>query len=112
MGTQYVCILALAVKAAGAIARQRFVTHGGVQAGAGVAALGVARTDAVAGQDLTVDVIGTAIVQAGAAIAAGAAVESNAQGQAVPLAAGVKLGRALQAAAAAGQAIEVLLIQS
>lgn len=46
-------------------------------------------------------------VEAGAAVAVGAEVESDASGRGVTFSAGVKLGRALTAAAQAGDIIEV-----
>jgi len=112
MSMQSISILTLSVIAAGALTQRRFVTHGGIQVGAAANTLGVAKTDAALGDTAAVDVIGTAVVEAGAAIAAGAAVETDATGRAVTLAAGVTVGRALQAAAAAGDFIEVLLIQN
>jgi len=112
MSMQAISIFTLSVVAAGAITKHRFVTHGNTQAGAAANTLGVARTAAAPNEGLTVDVIGTAVVEAGAAIAAGAAIETDATGRAVTKAAGVTVGRALQAATAAGDFIEVLLIQN
>lgn len=110
MSRQATPILAITRRAAGAILANRFVTHGNIQAGAGLNTLGVARSPAATGESLTVDVLGTAVVEAGAAIADGALLESNASGQAVPRSTGAIIGRALAAAAAAGQFIEILLI--
>jgi len=110
MGQQSIEILSLPVVATGAITSRRFVTVAGAQAAAGGNALGVARSDAAIGEACPVDVMGTAVVEAGAAVAAGAAVEADASARAITNAAGVKLGRALEAAAAAGDFIEVLLI--
>jgi len=112
MSMQSISILTLTALAAGAIAKHRFVTHTGLQAGAAANTLGVARTDAKLNDGLAVDVVGTAVVEAGAAIVAGAAIETDATGRAITKAAGVTVGRALQAAAAAGDFIEVLLIQN
>lgn len=112
MSHQSTPILTLTVAAAAAIAANRFVTPAGAQAGADANTLGVARTAAAAaGEKIPVDVLGTAVVEAGAAITAGATLESDANGRAVTWAtAGAKVGIALQAAGAAGQFIEVLLI--
>lgn len=112
MSAQSISILTLTRVAAGVIAAHRFVTPANAQAGADANALGVSRTAAAAaGDSLPVDVLGTAIVEAGAAVAAGATVKSNANGQAITwVTAGAKLGIALDAAAAAGELIEVLLI--
>ncbi len=112
MSMQSISILTLSIVASGAITKHRFVTPGNTQAGAGVNTLGVAREDATLNAGLAIDVVGTAIVEAGGAIAAGAAVETDATGRAVTKTTGVTVGRALQAAAAAGDFIEVLLIQN
>lgn len=110
MSQQGISILKLSVKATAAIVARRFVTIGGTVAAAGVTALGVSDFAGAIGDDVTVHVVGTWPVEAGAAIAAGSAIESDATGRAIPLAAGIKLGRTLQAATAAGQFIEVFLI--
>lgn len=105
-------VLTLTVTAAGAIGAHRFVTAAGAQAGADANAIGVARTAAAAAGDrIPVDVLGTASVEAGAAITAGATVKADAQGRAIAWAtSGARLGVALEAATAAGQLIEVLLV--
>lgn len=103
-------ILTLTVKASAVLTARRFATLGGAVPAAGAAAAGVVRTAAAIGDDVAVDVYGTAIVEAGAAVAAGAAVEADATGRAITLAAGVKLGRARSAATAAGDLIEIVLI--
>lgn len=112
MSAQATNILSLTVAAAGAIAANRFVTPAGAQAGADANTLGAARFAAgAAGEKITVDALGTAIVEAGAAVAAGATVKSDASGRAITWAtSGAKVGLALDAATAAGQMIEVLLI--
>lgn len=111
MGAQNIALLALTVAAAGTIASNRFVTPGGAQAGADANTLGVSRTAAVAADKLAVDVLGTAVVEAGAAVAAGATVKSDASGRAITwVTSGAKVGVALEAASAAGQMIEVLLV--
>ena len=108
---QSLSALALTVTAAGTIAANRFVTPAGAQAGADANTLGVCRQAAVAADKITVDVLGTAIVEAGAAVAAGATVKSDASGRAITWASsGAKVGIALEAAGGAGQMIEVLLI--
>ena len=61
------------------------------------------------GDPVTVDVVGTTIVEAGGTIAKGALIETNASGQAITRAAGPIIARALSAAVA-GQRMEVLLI--
>ncbi|XVJ69886.1 MAG: DUF2190 family protein [Rhizobacter sp.] len=106
-----IALLTLTVAASAALSANRFVTATGGVPAAAANAVGVTRTSAAAAGDLVpVDMLGTTQVEAGAAVAAGAAVETNASGQAITRSAGVTLGRALTAATAAGQLIEVLLI--
>jgi len=61
---------------------------------------------------VSVHVLGTAQVVAGGAVEVGEAVQVGSGGKAVPHASGEKVGRALQAANADGDLIEVLLIPS
>ena len=112
MGAQNISLLSLTVAATGAIAAARFVTPAGAQAGVDANTLGVSRYAAgAAGEKIAVDAIGTAIVEAGAAVAVGATLKSDANGKAITwAAAGAKVAIALQAAGAAGELIEVLLI--
>jgi hypothetical protein len=112
MSDQFRSALTLTVAAAGAIAARRFVTPAGAQAGADANTLGVAIAAAsAAGESVPVIVLGTAAVEAGAAISKGATIKSDAQGRAIPWAtSGAKIGIALEAAGAAGEAIEVLLV--
>lgn len=112
MSRQNLAILSLTVTAVGALTAHRFVGHTGSQAASAGNALGVARSDAAIGEDVTVDVLGTGLVEAGAAIAAGAAVQVDASGRAITLAAGQKVGRLAPGAVAsqAGDLVEVLLI--
>lgn len=110
MSMQNLAVLALSLKLTGSVTTNRFVTAAGAQAGAGANTLGVVRQSGVSGDIATVDVLGTAQVEAGAAVAAGATVGVDASGRAITWASGAKVGLALEAAAAAGQIIEVLLI--
>lgn len=104
-------LLTLTVTATGTITTARFVTPAAALAGADANTLGVARSAAVSGEALAVDVLGTAIVEAGAAVAANATVKSDSSGRAITwVTSGAKVGLALSAAAAAGDLIEVLLI--
>lgn len=106
-------VLTLTVVATGAMTAHRFVTAAGVQAGADANTLGVTRSDAVSGDRVAVDVLGTVILEAGAAFAAGATLKSDASGRGINWAtsgSGAKVAQALQAATAAGQFVEVLLI--
>lgn len=111
MSKQNTPILTLTHRLTGTVAQYRFVTPAGAQAGADAYTLGVSRVAGVSGDDIAVDVLGTAIVEAGAAVAAGASLKSDASGRAITWAtSGAKVGIALQAASGAGEFIEVLLI--
>lgn len=111
MSYQNIPILTLPVTLSGTVAAHRFVTAAGAQAGADANTLGVARTAGVSGEKISVDVLGTAIVESGAAISAGATLESDSSGRGVTWAtSGGKVGIALQAASGAGEFIEVLLL--
>lgn len=111
MSRQSIPILTLSAVAAGTIAASRFVTPAGAQAGADANTLGVCRQDAVVNDKITVDVLGTATVESGAAFSAGASLKSDASGRAITWAtSGAKVAIALEAAGASGQMVEVLLI--
>jgi len=111
MSAQAIPVLTLTAALTGTVAANRFVTPAGAQAGADAYTLGVCRTAGVSGDKAPVDVLGTAVVEAGAAISAGASLKSDSSGRAITWASsGAKVGIALQAATAAGQFIEVLLI--
>jgi hypothetical protein len=113
MSKQNIALLSLSITAVGAIVANRFVTPAQDQAVADENTLGVARSNAAGGELVTVDVLGTAVVEAGAAISKGATVKSNAAGKAITWAtSGAKVGIALEAAAGDGSFIEVLLIQN
>lgn len=107
-----IALLALTAVATGAVTAARFVTPAGAQAGAAANTLGVARTDAAIGQAFPVDVIGTAVVEAGAGIAAGGAVQTDAQGRAITREAGPLVARLApgSSASVAGDLVEVILI--
>lgn len=106
-----ISLLALTVAAGGPLAAERFVTQLGVYPAAGAAAFGVTRTSAAAKGDLVpVDVQGTAIVTAGAAIALDAPLMVDAEGRVVTLTTGkAGVAKAMSAATAIGERIEVLL---
>jgi Uncharacterized conserved protein (DUF2190) len=104
-----ISVLTLTVIASAAVAANRFVTDAGAYPAAGGLALGTTRTSGAIGDAVPVDVMGTALVEASAAIAVGAGVQTLVDGRAVTLTSGTALGRALTSAAAAGEVIEVLL---
>ncbi len=112
MSRQCTPILTLSVTATAALTADRFVTPAGAVPAAGATVLGVGRSTVAVGVRQPVDVLGTSVVETGAAIAANALVETDASGRAVTLAAGVVLGRLApgEVATAAGQFVEVLLL--
>lgn len=77
---------------------------------AGDHALGVSSWDAAIGEGFTCVTEGIVPVVAGAAITAGQAVQSDANGAAIPLAAGVKLGLAVDSTANGADAQIKLLV--
>ncbi len=103
-------IYTITLSATGTVTKQRLVEVTGVHASAAGKAIGVSRVDAVAGDNFGAHTLGTSLVEAGGAIAVGATVEVGTNGKAVTLAAGVKVGRALTAASADGDIIEIYLI--
>jgi hypothetical protein len=111
MSSQNISLLCLSLVATTAVTTLRFVTPAGALAGADANTLGVTRSTGAIADKVPVDILGTAIVEAGAAVAAGATVKSDATGRAITwVTSGAKVGLALDAATAAGQFIEVLLI--
>lgn len=139
MGESYTPSLVRSIKAAGAYTKRRFVGFDKLQITvAGAAALGVAQQDAALNELTPVTVLGTAIVEAGGAVAVGGYVTSDNQGRAIAAAnlavaagatavtstaangSGILTGSvtaekinaiALEAASAAGDLIEVLLVK-
>ncbi len=107
-----ISLLAVSQIATAVIAANRFVTPAGAVAGAGVNAQGVAQMGGAIGDNYTTTVLGTEIVETGAAIVAGSLIECDATGRAITKAAGVTLGRLApgESASAAGQFVEVILI--
>ena len=101
-------LLAVSIAAAAALTRFRFVDFTGNVASAGERPLGVATTDFDTGEQASVATHGEILVEAGAAVAVGAEVESDASGRAVTKTTGVAFGVARDAAAAAGDIIRVL----
>lgn len=91
--------------------QRRFVTAGGAQAVAANKPLGVALVDFAAGDAFAAHVVGVCAVESGGAVALDDAVGPDAQGRAVAVAADAttRAGRALNAVAAAGQTLFILL---
>lgn len=103
-------ILTLSVVATAALTQNRAVTGTGAVPAAAGRCLGFADVNAAIGDRVSVNALGTTVAEAGAAVAVEALVELDALGRVVTKAAGVAVGRALSAATAAGQQIEILLI--
>lgn len=101
-------LLTTSVAATTALARMRLVNFAGGTCGAGARPLGVANAAYDIGEQAGVNTHGELLVEAGAAIAVGAEVESDALGRAVTKTTGVAFGAARDAAAAAGDIIRVL----
>ncbi len=96
------------ITALSAVTAYRFVDFTGVQATVqGQKVMGVSARAAAQGQGFEVAVIGTAIVEAGAAFAAGQALMSDALGRAIPNtgALGVKAGAVAMTSTAANGAV-------
>lgn len=97
------------VRASGAVTGRRFVKHDGAQAVLNAEAYGVARHDVADTEPVAIDVIGVVPVEAGGVIALGAEVQADASGKAIALAAGVSLGRAVEASTADGDIVRIHL---
>lgn len=113
MSKANISLMTLTVIAAAALVANRFVKTAGTYPTAGGTALGVTRSDGSVGDLVPVDVLGTAIVEAGAAITADVPVMVTAEGKVIAHDGdGDKhaLGRALEAAAGAGSLVEILLV--
>ncbi|MCW5223516.1 DUF2190 domain-containing protein [Verminephrobacter aporrectodeae subsp. tuberculatae] len=101
-------ILTTSVIAAADLTRRHFVGFDGNVCAAGARALGVVEADTENAGVAPANVLGSILVQAGAAIAAGAQVESDANGRAITQSEGVANGVAWDAAAAAGDVIRIV----
>lgn len=106
---QSISLLTMTVPASTDLTACRFVTTAGTYPVPGESAAGVARSNAVSGDVFSLDVYGTAVIEAGEPIAKDAGIEVGVGGVAMTLAAGARVAVALEAASAAGQMIEVLL---
>lgn len=96
--------------ATAALTQYRAVTGAGAVPAAGGRVLGIAAVSGAIGDRVPVEIEGTSIAEAGAAVAVDAALEVDAQGRFITKSAGVAVARALSAASGAGSQIEVLLI--
>jgi hypothetical protein len=104
-------IYTLTLVATAVVVAQTLVDFTGATAAAGGNTAGAARTSANVGDLFPVDRLGSSVLIAGAAVAAGQRVQSDANGNVVPhTGTNVVVGVAMEAALAAGAAIEVDLI--
>jgi hypothetical protein len=110
MAAGKVALLTVPVVATAALTQYRAVTGLGAVPAAAARSLGIATVSAAIGERVGVDVDGTTIAEAGAAFAVDVALELDAAGRVITKAAGVTVGRAMQAAAGAGSLVEILLI--
>lgn len=101
-------LLVMSITAASAMAQRRFVGLDGDLCGAGEKALGVTEYAVDSGDQASVNANGVILIEAAAAVAVGAEVESDAAGKAVTLSAGVSNGYALDAATADGDVIRIV----
>lgn len=108
--TQKISLLTLTIAASAVLAAERCVTAAGAYAAAGGNAFGVATTKAAIGEQLGVDVLGTAVATAGALVAKNAYLQVGVDGKLITRTSGVVVAQALQAAGADGDRFEVLLI--
>lgn len=112
MAASGIDILVMGVTATAALTANRAVTGAGAVPAAAANCLGIARVAAAIGERCPVTVLGTAIAEAGAAIAANAALELDASGRVVTKSAGATIGRMAPGytASAAGDLVEIILI--
>jgi len=111
MSKQSISLLSLTGRADGDITAHRFVNHEFNQAEDDESTIGVARSSVMLGDQFAIDVLGTTVVEAGAAISKGMALKSNVAGKAIPWSrSGARVAVALENAAGDGSFIEVLLI--
>ncbi len=107
MKTEHI-VLTISILAAAALPKKRYVTAAGAVPAAGAWCPGVTNASYDAGEQAGVDVQGVILVESGGAIAVDAEVQTDATGCAITKAAGVSLGRTLDAASGAGEYIRVL----
>lgn len=110
MSRESISILAITVVATAAVLGERFITVAGATPAAGARCLGVCKADASIDEAVAVDVLGTALVVAGAAVTKGDQLEVGVAGKAITQSAGAVVAVALADATADGDVIEVLLM--
>lgn len=111
MAASNYAVLTKTLPLTGTVAQYGPVTAAGAPATAAGNAVGFSQVAGVSGDNAPIVMLGTTLATAGAAITAGALVEVHTTvAQVVTKSAGVSIGRALTAAGAAGDQIEVLII--
>lgn len=106
-------VLTFSIQATTPLVHETFATWAGAAPTAGANVAGVAASDANVGDWTPVQLLGIAIVNSGGAVAAGALVSCDANGNAITqpgASPNTAVGRAIDAATAAGQRIRVSLI--
>jgi hypothetical protein len=106
--SQEAILFPLTLQATAAVLADRCVDQDGGYSTAAASSFGITTVDMAINDYAAVSVMGTKIVTAGGVIAKDAYVEVGTDGKVVTFAAGVKVGRCLQAAAADGDKIEIL----
>src|SRR3569832_1196051 len=99
MSQQCIPLLTLTRTLSGTVAANRFVTAAGAQAGADAVALGVSRQGGVSGDLNSIDVLGTTIVGAGAAISYGYTLMADSCGRSITWATAGAMGGGARRAA-------------
>lgn len=103
-------ILITSVKAQTDLSKHFFIGFDGNLCAAAAKSLGVSNADTASAEQCPVTAKGIALIYSGASLSQGAAVESDANGKAITLSAGVKNGYALDAATGADVLIRLLLV--
>jgi len=102
----------ITITASAALTQYRAVTLAGAVPAAAAAGVFPVLVGAANGDAVGIVVVGTAIGEAGAAISAGALLEVDSSGRYITRTSGTIVGRALTAAGASGDQIELLVIPS
>lgn len=110
MAAAAIKLLTLSAVATVALSANRAVTAAGAIPAAGARCAGFTDFSAAIGERVSYGALGTVVAEAGAAFTIDAALELDASGRVITKSAGVTVARALAAATAAGQMVEILVI--
>ncbi|WP_157201380.1 capsid cement protein [Massilia sp. Root418] len=110
MAAAAIKLLTLSAVATAVLSANRAVTAAGAVPVAGGRCAGFTDFPAAIGERVSYGALGTVVAEAGAAFAVDAALELDATGRVITKASGVAVARALGAASAAGQLVEILVI--